>query len=287
MPIGGSGESRAPEQARAPRSTTPRATVDSGMTGAQRPITNPKVAGLEPSWRRYAGLSVLFDNPGRPPRARGGVSRLADPLGDDAPLLVALAGLWPLLEAARLRDDYGLCPLPPHTYHVTVCDGVNEIQAPSIARKYAGEVRTVLDRLPESLAEIPDSLGFLADTEVRDAARGHPVTFRAAEVVGWGSALAVRLAPASHDDEASFAALTAVRDRLAAAIKRRLGIGVQPWRPHVSLAYFADRTGSAAAKAEIPQWSRMLLDVVGDSTVRFSSASLYGFTDMATFFAAA
>jgi hypothetical protein len=190
--------------------------------------------------------------------------------------LEALMGVSALLGADRLRDAYGVCPLPPPTYHVTICDGVNELQAPGVEPGVARAVSTLLRGLPESIAQLPDSLTFLGAAEALDAARTNPVRFRAAEIVRWGSVLAVRLAPASSDDESALA-----------TIGVQLGLRVQAWRPHVSLAYFADRTGAAAAAPEIPEWNRMVLESVGDATVRFSSASLYGFTDMVTFFKAA
>ena len=257
------------------------------MSSEARPVTNPKVAGLDPVWRPYAGVSLLFDNPGRLPRARGGVRPLTATRAGGAPLLEALVGVSALLGADRLRDAYGVCPLPPPTYHVTICDGVNELQAPGVEPGVARAVSTLLRGLPESIAQLPDSLTFLGAAEVLDAARTNPVSFRAAEIVGWGSVLAVRLAPASSDDESALATIAEARDGLVAAIGAQLGIRVQAWRPHVSLAYFADRTGAAAAEAEIPEWNRMVLESVGDATVRFSSASLYGFTDMVTFFKAA
>ena len=257
------------------------------MSPEGREVTNPKVAGLEPSWRSYSGLSVLFDNPGPTRGAQGGIRGLTVPDAGDAPLFEALAGASRMLGTAGMRDAYGFCRLPPATYHVTVCDGVNELQAPEIRTRVAGAVRSVLRGLPQSLAQLPASLAFLSGPELSEVARAHPITFPAAEVVGWGSVLAVRLEAASRDDGTVFSAIEGARDRFASVIEECLGLRVQGWRPHVSLAYFADRSGAADAEAEIPQWSRALLDSVGEATVCFSSVSLYGFTDMATFFRAA
>ncbi len=250
-------------------------------------MTNPKIAGLEPTWRRYAGVSLLFDNPGRARRARNGVRALSAPRPGDAPLFEALAGSSALLGEGGLRDGYGLCRLPPATYHVTVCDGVNEIQAVGLRSGRAKAVRALLGDLPGSLTDLPEPLDFLGGTEQIDAVGGLRVALRAAELVRWGSVLAVRLVPASPEDESALSAVGEARDAYAAGIEARLGLRVQEWRPHVSLAYFADRDGSDAAAVEMPRWSEAVLEPARDATVCFSSVSLYGFTDMVTFFKAA
>lgn len=253
------------------------------MRPEHRRITNPKVAGLEPVWRPYAGVSVLFDNPGPTPRARGGLRPLTVPRAGDAPLYDAIGAAVAALGAARAPERFGYCPLPPSTYHVTVCDGVNQTQTGRLPRRAAASVRRYLTALPGALPEPPPALAFLARTGAFAAAGGRAVEFRATGLAGWGSVLAVRLEPLPESRDA-LALVAEARARLAATVEARLGLRVQPWRPHLSVGYFADRDGAAAARAEIPAWSDAVRREAGDATVRFASASLYGFTDMVTFF---
>ncbi|MCZ7531695.1 MAG: hypothetical protein M5U31_15985 [Acidimicrobiia bacterium] len=257
------------------------------MNLPERRVTNPKIADLGPTWRRYAGVSLLFDNPGPLLGASGGTRGLSVPGPGDAPLLEALGDASDMLDAERLRARFGLCRLPPATYHVTVCDGVNQIQASGLRSRSAGAVQGLLRDLPLSLTELPASLDFLAGRELVDAVGGLRVAFVAAELVRWGSVLAVRLETASRDDEAALREIREERDAYASEIEARLGLRVQAWRPHVSLAYFADSGGADAAGSEISRWSDEVLGPVEEATVCFSSVSLYGFTDMVTFFKAA
>jgi 2'-5' RNA ligase len=54
--------------------------------------------------------------------------------------------------------------------------------------------------------------------------------------------------------------------------------------PHVTLGYFANEALPSRTMPPISHWSMVTEAVVRHLTVTFESISLYGFTDMATFF---
>lgn len=241
-------------------------------------ITNAKVASLAPTWRRYHGVSVLFDNPGTRPAP--GVVRLeeipvVDPrqqqLYDDLAGAVAdVGGDW--------RDRHGLCALPRHTYHITVCDGPNE-------RSGVRRVSALLDGLPATLDRLADGLDVMTDARVLTAVADNPVTLGVAEVVVWGHVLAARLAPVDAAGDAALDRIAVARRELVDQLWARLRLRTQRWRPHVSLGYFPNRAAADAAGAALPTAWRDLAGAL-DASVTVSSAAVYGFTDMVTFFRA-
>lgn len=240
-------------------------------------ITNPKVASLAPTWRRYHGISVLFDNPGT--RAPAGVARLEDIPIVDPPrqrvfddlsrAVVTLDETW--------RERHGLCPLPRHSYHITVCDGPNQTSG-------VRSVTTLLDGLPSSLDRLTDRLSVMTGSRLLHAVAENPVTLVVAEIVVRGHVLAAALAPAGTADRAALARIADARNELVDDLWRLLRLRTQPWRPHVSLAYFPNRAAARAADAALPTVYRDLPAALATSSITMSSAAVYGFTDMATFF---
>ena len=244
-------------------------------------ITNRKVAGLEPTWRTWRGVSVLFDNPGLPPGRRledatvAGVGQQR--LYDDLAVLV---------DAARppaLRRGYGFCPLPRSTYHVTVCDGPNEVELTRADGPGIHEVAPLVDGLPDSLAQLSAALAFAEPASLLRRVEENPVSLSAAEVVIWGSVLATRLVGADEASARALERITAVRQVVADALNATLGITVRPWRPHVSLGYFANLDGAGAAQERLAEWNQWLA-AAEPASITYRSAALYGFTDMVSFF---
>lgn len=239
-------------------------------------ITNDKLIGLEPSWRRYHGISVLFDNPGTRPGP--GIVRLEDIPVDDPDrqrlydeLADAVAG-----GDRRLRDRYGLCPLPRHSFHVTVCDGPNE-------RDAVPHVSALLDDLPSSLDRLAVELPFMAGAEVLTTVAGTPVTLVVSEIAIWGHVLVARLAPHGPEHRVALERVTRARDLLVQDLWTNLGLRTQRWRPHVSLGYFPNRDAADAAVAALPPAFRSLPERLR-TPITFSSAAVYGFADMVSFF---
>ena len=75
------------------------------------------------------------------------------------------------------------------------------------------------------------------------------------------------------------------RGALNAANRERYGFSAnEVFVPHVTLGYFANRAGAELAQARVSSWQEQFAVALAGESVQFESASLYGFTDLATFF---
>jgi hypothetical protein len=255
-----------------------------GSSSAGVRITNPKVATLGPTWRRYRGVSVLFDNPGT--RLGAGVTPLEDIPVDDPDqqrLYDNLADVVANADPEDMRQRYGFCPLPRYTYHVTVCDGPNERDIDRSTAPGRATVAAVVDELPDSLERVSTALGFLCRARVLHTIASDPVTLVATSVAIWGHVLAARLEPAGESARTALEHIARARAELSDDLQARLGLLTQSWRPHVSLGYFPNRSAAEAATASLARWHRTL-SAQPQPTITFSSAAVYGFTDMISFF---
>lgn len=238
-----------------------------------------------PVWRAYPGLSILYDDPGSAalsgvqplealPRNRSGQERLYDRLRRVVEDLASSAG--------QAEDALGL--LPRHTYHVTLCDGVNEGTRRHVRAEAQGEVARTLDELPDSLLWTNDVLRLLRDPELYWSVWCHPVSFRVDRLCLWGHALAASLEPADERSVAAKAAHEASRHELAARLHDRLGVPSQDWQPHVTLGYVANDAAAAHVRDHVlAGWQETVRERTAGLSVTFRAASLYGFTDMASF----
>lgn len=247
-------------------------------------ITNPKLATLDPAWRRYRGLSVLFDNPGSRPGP--GITALEDvPVGDGQrqTLYDVLAGVVGDADPERMRDGYGFCPLPRYSYHVTVCDGPNEHAIAGATSPDGAVAAALIAELPDSLDRATAQLRWLCRSPLLGAVAANAVTLAVSDVVIWGHVLAARLVPVDTQAQGALDRIAQARAALVDQLESRLGLQTQAWRPHVSLGYFANRRSAKAATATLPQWRRALA-AQRTPPIRFASAAVYGFTDMASFY---
>lgn len=256
-----------------------------GGTGVR--ITNPKIATLAPTWRRYRGFSVLFDNPGA--RAPARMTPLADlPVEDPAQqaLYDDLAALVAGADVATMREQHGFCPLPRYSYHVTVCDGPNEQDLAGAHGPAVAAAAALLDDLPHSLDRLSTELTLPHAPRLIAAVAADPVTLVVSDVAIWGHVLAARLAPADAAARVALERVSRARTHLVDELRRELGLRTQAWRPHVSLGYFANRDAARAAQPSLVQWRRALARRPR-TAITYRSAAIYGFTDMASFFRAA
>jgi len=250
-------------------------------------ITNEKVAGFTPRWAGFRGFSILFDPPSDCFLPMGPCLGLACDVDADAAL-----GFYKALRdsLARLNPDvltsaYLFCPLPPPSYHVTVWDGTNDGNQSFVVSDRRPALERLLAGLPDALAQ-PHELTapVLASPLVRR--RDWNIEFRFDHLAVRG-ALVARLSPTEASQEA-FAALVEERHRLNVSFHEAFGIvAYEDYTPHVSLGYFASREGAQIARPCLPDWTALFTERMQGLTLSFGQASLYGFTDMATFFKAA
>ena len=251
--------------------------------GTTARITNPKVATLAPTWRRYRGVSVLFDNPGT--RAKSGVTPLENIPIDDPErqrLYDDLADVVTDVDLDGMRERFGFCPLPRYSYHVTICDGPNERDIAEDGPSRRAHVAVVINQLPGSLPRLPDALGFLCRARLLPTVAANPVTFEAASIAIWSHVLAARLEPDGRSSQVALERVTRARAELADDLRAQLDLRMQPWRPHVSLGYFPNCDAAKAAKATLARWNQTLT-TRPLPPITFSAASIYGFTDMVSF----
>ncbi|AIE85908.1 hypothetical protein [Fimbriimonas ginsengisoli] len=245
-------------------------------------ITQGKIAGLTPRWARFPGFSLLFDNPISAYRENAGVETLACDVDNDSQLgfyRQANLGLQSL-SPDRLLQTYGFCALPSPSYHVTAFDVANVADLVRCHSEIRDGLRTLLDQLPSPHAFSADLLCRAEENEVAQSEWN--LTFSYGELCQWGGVMAIRLSPVEVDVFARFVEARAILSRGYLA---QFGLGAsEAFTPHVSLGYFMNREGAELARSRVTSWNEALQGFVGESKLSFRSASLYGFTDMATFF---
>lgn len=233
-------------------------------------ITQPKIASLVPEWRAFRGASILFGSVG--PEA-------AEDAGPTAGHLFARLGTFMAdLPAAPWRTHYGFCPLPVDSYHMTLADlvhdgNVGKLSGPAADAFGGGPVQPGQE-YPAALAAMVDQSGLL------DAIHD-PLAFTVDNFLIMNrSALVLTLRPV---DQLVFARLMAARERLAIMLMRQLGITTQPYMPHVTLGYFANKNVADDALEDVRQIAEDILHNYDKSCYLFAPPHPYIFVDMARF----
>jgi hypothetical protein len=252
-------------------------------------ITNAKVAGFTPRWATFRGFSILFDNPGQS-LARAGQQRTLSCDVDGDPSLGfyrSLRDSLARLDLDLLTNSYLFCPLPPSSYHVTVWDGGNDSNVGQVVPDHRHALDLLLAGLPATLSE-PNGLTTLAARSPL-VADGGAITFRYDRLFLWGhSVLVALLAPADPASADRLREIEAGRRALSAQSQRVYGISASDrYLPHVSLGYFANREGAQLAASMLGTWESGFAGEMAGQLLPFAHASVYGFTDMATFFTTA
>ena len=94
--------------------------------------------------------------------------------------------------------------------------------------------------------------------------------------------IAIRLQP---QDETAFGRFLAARATLSQSYRSKYGVGAgERYMPHITLGYFMNADGAERARPHAASWNETMGAIVDGAVLTFSTASLYGFTDMATFF---
>jgi hypothetical protein len=249
-------------------------------------ITNRKVAGLGPDWAPFRGLSLLFDNPGDSFNRNGCRLDLTLNLAD--PTLV----FYRLLHESvvRLGKDhllhtYLFCCLPPASYHVTAWDGINDGNLDEVPQPHQATLQSLLAGLPDSLFQLTSLVGPLLPSA--RAPRAGEVRFRFQRLGNWSNTSVVaELAPADEESVAALQRLVGLRATWTESFQARFGISPSGphFAPHVTLGYFGNRDLAAQMQPLQGEWSAILAETMRSCVLPLSEISLYGFTDMATFF---
>ena len=250
-------------------------------------VTNPRVAGFTPRWRSFRGLTLLFDNPGDSLAEWQGFQRVACDVPHDPALEFyrALRGGIEEVGIDMLTETYLFCPLAPASYHVTAWDCVNDDHATRIHATYRPELGQVLAGLPTTLGQ-SNAFASLPVASELITKRDWRIRFRFDRLLKWSNiAMVALLRPADAEAAAHLAQFTAARDQLNMHFRNTFGIGASDvYAPHVTLGYFANKQAAQLSTSCVDDWSAAVAERVGDLTLAFEHISLYGFTDLETFF---
>jgi len=251
-------------------------------------ITNPKIG-----YAYYPGFSLLFDNP--PGRAslkaaggQGDFLRVHCDLACEPCKLYQLlaAGVEALARPGGPLGRFTLVKLPPRSYHVTAWDGLSASGTRRVSRSHARDVKDLLLRLPDSLKAGSPLTELARTSALCQAAWDLEFRFRKLYVSAKGGALIACL-KCTDPSRRRYGPFKRQRARLYDAYAQQFGLKGARTRydPHVSLAYFASLDEAAQAKRELkgPTCIKAMPGELKDATIRFTTISLYGFLNMATF----
>ena len=247
-------------------------------------ITNRKLRSVAPTvWRAFRGVSLLYDRPGG--AGSFGLERLERlPTGHDRGdrLYRELHGLAVEFAAAVGADGVPVALMPRGTYHVTVCDALNDGNLAQVREERRPEASALLEALPDSLLWSSRLVRLLRDRELPCSVWTDPVTYRVAGLEVRGSALVAAL-EASEGHEAVHARHGLARGAFASRLEAELDLPVPAWQPHLTLGYVANDDDARRTRTAVAGWQATVRSRTAGLEVTFPSASLYGFTDMVSF----
>ncbi len=248
-------------------------------------ITHDKILGFTPRWAPYNGFSLLFDNPdsGFSPLEENNQLMKLNSVSSHPTLELyqAFVDALDFIDTNLLTNTYLFCPLPPSTYHVTVWDGLN-------VGNLADVNPSVQERWADFVNKFPHT--FQKDSEFTSRARASSltqnqdwnITFRYDTLHKWGSGMGIFLKPADQESAQILGEIKNRREDLYEDFPVKI---VHPeYVPHVTLGYFANRESAQLTTPLIAAWRNVFEEMVRDLTITYHSISLYGFTDMITFF---
>lgn len=250
-------------------------------------ITNNKVAGFQPTWASFRGFSFLFDNPGDSLALTEEVEKIDCKSDSDVRLLFyqRLQEALSRIGGDLLTNAYLFCPLPPSSYHVTVCDGINMDNLAAVLTEHHHEIAAFINGLPSTLVRIPESMKFLTDSNLATKSIGK-ITFKFRKLTIWGNKVMVaRLEAANEEAARCLTDLVTARSELCQDMYKFLSVKVSHhYSPHVSLGYFANIEHGELATARLEVWTEVFTKTLAEADISYDSISFYGFTDMASFF---
>lgn len=250
-------------------------------------LTNPKISGFAPQWAPFKGFSILFDNPGDsllPFYTNENLKLLnCDPTSKELEFYKILNET--LNQFPQMTNTFLFCPLPIESYHVTLWDGINDENVQSVFREYRFDAEDLLQDLTNSFFIKSRFLNI--NHEPLHIQMAEPVEFQFDKLIKWdNSVLAAQLKPANSDSKTNLHKIEKEREYLIKHFKQQFGLETcsLPYEPHVSLGYFANKELAELSTSMIEAWNEEFLIKASEASITFTANSLYGFTDMTTFF---
>lgn len=248
-------------------------------------ITHDKILGFTPRWAPYNGFSLLFDNPdgGFSPLQENNQLMKLDSASSHPTLELyqAFVDTLDLIDTNLLTNTYLFCPLPPSTYHVTVWDGLNVGNLADVNPSEQERWTDFVNKLPHTFHENSEFTSWAEASSLTQNLDWN-IIFRLDTFYKWGTGMGILLKPA---DQESAQILTDIKNLREDLYKKfPVKISHPEYVPHVTLGYFANRESAQLTTPLIADWAKTFEEAVGDMTITYNSISLYGFTDMITFF---
>lgn len=240
-----------------------------------------KVQGIVYDWAEFKGISYLFDSPPESYRPDGLLCH-GNSGSDFVPEFYRkILESFGAIEASELQLLYSLILLPPSSFHVTATDGLYCEIIDKVDEAHRQRFQDFIEGLPESLAsaaeKIPEFLGSVLD-------RDWDLNLCFDDLAIWGdSVLVVKLKPCSKEDEVRLAEFKTARLDFFKN-NSHLPLGIGDYTPHCSLGYFAAPTYAAAARSQIPYWSKIIREHMKDTALSLNTCSLHCFKDMSRFY---
>ena len=255
-------------------------------------VTNSKIKSFKSKpeakweWNDFRGFSLLFDNPG------GSYKELEDDLlkkevnleKREGELYKILHNSLKKIDLKSLIHNYSFCPLPYQSYHVTVWDGLNDYNCKDIKKNYQSNLRNFLDKLPESLANDTTFTGEANKSLLTN--RQWDIKFKIDEVVKWDNiTIVTKLKPADPESKEKIQILKKQRIELYKTYGKKFNLGVKKrYQPHITLGYFSNKNLAEEITSQVKKLNKLIINKACDITIKYPGVSLYGFTDMATFY---
>ena len=258
-------------------------------------VTNDKIADLSPRWAPFRGFSILFDNPGnsllppwrggpgRGPTTSGAVQTLACDIEDPAQAFYKAVSDCADAIGNSATADMTLCLLPPPSYHVTVWDGINAGNVDRIAVDKRAQASHLLDGFPDSIASTSSTLD-LPQSSPLITKRDWNLSLQLANIDIWSNAIVASLLPAPSSIDAFQNLIDERRDLGDRFLDQFHRDTYHPYTAHVTIGYFGNKPGRDLAVTKLHEWKLIGDQLLNGLTLDFDSASIYGFTDMVTFF---
>lgn len=260
-------------------------------------LANSKIESLTPKWSQFFGMSLLFDNPGNSLRLvekTGNHEILQIDCSLEIPFYRSIKQCLDELSPSLPGNDYLFCRLPYNSYHITVNDLAHKENLldfnPASRRGFSG----IFSKYPHSLQQALELSPFLQHNEMITK-KDWGINFQVNYLTIWGGkVLVVCLKPAGEESKEKFQKLEKFRNEVNTLFQEAHGYSRDirdTYSIHLSLGYMGNQNYGRKFKAILEKWNdhfqKRMIDETGKPlAIEFNSISLYGFTDMVTFFKA-
>lgn len=248
-------------------------------------ITQDKILGFAPLWAPFNGFSLLFDNPdnGLSPLQQNSECMKLESVSSHPSLKLyqAFVDARNRIDTRLLTNTYLFCPLPPSSFHVTVWDGLNVRHFPDGNPSGSETWEGFVKNLPNTFDKNSRFTEWTHESPLVQRPDWN-ITFQFGSLYKWYSGMGILLEPADQESAQILKEIEKLREALYENFPVK--ISHSEYTPHVTLGYFANNESAQLATPLVSDWEKIFEETTRDLTITYRSMSLYGFTDMITFF---